>query len=83
MTPYERLYIAEVQYLIRSGWDPVSDDEWDTPDDGRPPRTLRHGHAVNSQKHLDRMNDQSRAEADHRVATGQGEAIVEGRGEEG
>lgn len=58
-TPYDKLYLAEVEYLEAHGWkrddlrkaDPGKDPGWvEPPGRHRHRRVVNHGHAVNSQK---------------------------------
>ena len=53
MTPYEALVECEAAYLIQTGWTMHDPDSWQEPP-GRKDRLLRFGHAVNSQKAVDR-----------------------------
>ena len=49
MTPYDKLRVAEIEYLEASGWK-RDFERWISPHDAR---VLVHGHAVNSQKQHD------------------------------
>ena len=54
MTPYDKLRVAEVEYLEASGW-VLDGTRWIEPQGRRrdAQRALVHGHAVNSQKQHD------------------------------
>lgn len=60
----DRLRLAEIEYLVATGWVMKRADAWQEPE-GRRNRTLTHGHAVNSQKALDEGRLRFRAPRDH------------------
>jgi hypothetical protein len=49
---WDKLQLAETEYLLANDWDMLSPDDWDEPP-GRKDRVLSKGHAVNSQKRYD------------------------------
>lgn len=51
---YNKLYLAECEYLLANGWEDVGPDAWEEPHERD--RCLSHGHAVNSQKARDRKH---------------------------
>lgn len=52
LSPYQLLQRAEERYLLASGWERLGADAWKREGVDRP---YQFGHAVNAQKHTDRI----------------------------